>query len=148
MSSELLMRLTANPRMRSALEVLKPKMLELSGDSPVRPVPLPSAQLETRVEEVTQHIQRATFTGKGDKEVVIKLYESYQKRIAEAGLFVFGKKHMREVRMMCLRPSPPLPLCCSTLLDLMAPSLFCCLHPPHSCSRVILMRSILRLVLM
>ena len=43
-----------------------------------------ASRLETRVQEVTQRIQRAAFTGKGDKPNVIRLYRDYVGRIATA----------------------------------------------------------------
>jgi hypothetical protein len=81
-SGELLVRV--NPKMTAALKVLPPKMLELSSTEPVREVELQDSGLETRVEEVTRLIERATFTGRGDKPMVVGLYEEYVGRIAGA----------------------------------------------------------------
>ena len=40
------------------------------------------AELEKRVELVTKRLQRATFTGKGDKDTVPLLYKRYVEQIA------------------------------------------------------------------
>ena len=72
-SGELIVRLSAYPKMQKALEALPPKVLELSSTEPIREVELPASDLETRVEEVTRRIERATFTGRGDRPMVIQL---------------------------------------------------------------------------
>ena len=51
---------------------------------PIVAVDLSSATLASRVEDVTARIERATFTGKGDKPKVIKMYKNYVRRIASA----------------------------------------------------------------
>ena len=81
-SSELIVRLTANPRLHGRLEALPPKMLCLSSDAPTTEVEMHGGALLTRVEEVTQLIESATFTGKGDKPKVVALYKEYVTRIA------------------------------------------------------------------
>jgi hypothetical protein len=81
-SSELIARLTAYTRMQEALEALPPKMLCLSSNAPTITVQMRSGELQTRVQEVTQLIERATFTGKGDKPKVVALYKEYVTRIA------------------------------------------------------------------
>ena len=84
MSGELLARLTAYPKMRAALEALPPKLLSLASDRPPMVVELQASQLGSRVEETVQRIQRATFTGAGDKEAVPSFYRDYAERIAGA----------------------------------------------------------------
>ena len=82
-SSELIVRLRAYPKMWAALEVLPPKVLALSSSEPSKPIELlDAAALETRVEDVTARIERATFTGKGDKPMVIAMYKDYVGSIA------------------------------------------------------------------
>ena len=83
-STELLIRLYAFPRMREALSVLSPKLLALSSTSDALPVDVTEEPLEQRVERATARISKATFTGKGDKEVVPQLYKNYVGRIADA----------------------------------------------------------------
>ena len=83
MSGELLVRLTAYPTMRDALKALPHKMLALSSETEAAPIDLEAEQLAGRVERVVSRIQKATFTGKGDAEVVPGLYKDYVKRIAE-----------------------------------------------------------------
>ena len=81
-SGEIILRLLPVPWMRAALEILPRKMLALRSDSPLEPVDLTGGQLETRVAEVTASIERATFTGKGDKPKVVGMYKEYVGRIA------------------------------------------------------------------
>ena len=81
-SSEVLIRLSAYPKMKAALEELPPKMLALSSTAPIKVVELDESKLAKRVEEVTERIERATFTGKGDKPMVVNLYKDYVERIA------------------------------------------------------------------
>jgi hypothetical protein len=69
------------PRMRDTLDVLPPKLLRLSSTRSAEPVDL-DMLLEQSVETVEASIERATFTGKGDKQTVTKLYKDYVERIA------------------------------------------------------------------
>jgi hypothetical protein len=68
--------------MKRALDVLPPKMLRLSSTEPIEVVDLQGGGLETRVDEVIERINQATFTGKGDKAKVVGLYKDYVGRIA------------------------------------------------------------------
>ena len=83
MSTELLARLNAFPRMRSTLDALPPKLLSLATGRPtqVEPMLLETAELQVRVVQVIASIQRATFTGKGDKETVPDMYKEYVEEI-------------------------------------------------------------------
>jgi hypothetical protein len=83
-SGELILRLSAIPRMKAELDKLPPKMLQLRSGCPVEAVDLSAGRLETRVAEVEASIERATFTGKGDKPMVLGLYKKYVRRIAGA----------------------------------------------------------------
>jgi hypothetical protein len=80
-SYELLARLGAVPRVREALDALPPKVLVLRSGHPTEPGVAPTGQLETRVADVVSSIERATFTGKGDKATVPALYRKYVARI-------------------------------------------------------------------
>ncbi|KOO27955.1 hypothetical protein Ctob_003240, partial [Chrysochromulina tobinii] len=80
-SYELLARLRVVPRVREALDALPSKVLVLRSGQPTEPGVAPIGQLETRVAEVVSSIERATFTGKGDKETVPALYREYVGRI-------------------------------------------------------------------
>eukprot|EP00900_Chrysochromulina_parva_P001866 jgi/Chrpa1/11680/Chrysochromulina_OHIO_Genome00022100-RA len=80
-SYELLARLGTVPRLREALDALPPKVLVLRSGLPTEPGVAPAGQLETRVDEVVASIERATFTGKGDKDTVPALYREYVVRI-------------------------------------------------------------------
>jgi hypothetical protein len=80
-SYELLARLGAVPRVREALDALPPKVLVLRSGQPTEPGVAPAGQLETRVADVVSSIERATFTGKGDKATVPALYRKYVARI-------------------------------------------------------------------
>ena len=61
-SSELLVRLQAYPRLRATLEPLPPKLLELSRARPPRPIDLAEEALEGREGRVVERIRQATFT--------------------------------------------------------------------------------------
>jgi hypothetical protein len=80
-SYELLARLGAVPRVLEALDALPSKVLVLCSGQPTEPGVAPAGQLETRVAEVVTSIERATFTGKGDKDTVPTLYRDYVARI-------------------------------------------------------------------
>jgi len=69
--------------MQAALASLPPKLLALSSTAPIEAVTLQASELATRVDEVTGRIERATFTGKGDKGTVVGLYKDYVKRIVD-----------------------------------------------------------------
>ena len=81
-ADELVVRLNAN--VRSALEALPPKKIVL-GEAPPRDDPM---RADTRVETVVERIVAATFTGAGDKAMVISLYKEYAERISRAVLAV------------------------------------------------------------
>ena len=83
-SGELIVRLRAYPKLEGALDTLPPKVLVLSSTAPIAPVDLRAEALETRVDEVVARIGAATFTGKGDKSMVIDMYKAYVGRIAAA----------------------------------------------------------------
>ena len=62
MSSELISRLSAFPRMEAALEVLPHKMLKLKSGEKTAPVVLGAeGHLDGRVQHVIDTIQRSTF---------------------------------------------------------------------------------------
>jgi hypothetical protein len=66
-SIELVMRLQMYPKMRAALSVLPPKLLELNmSGPPQQPLP-PSESDGQHVARAMESILHATFTGKGDK---------------------------------------------------------------------------------
>lgn len=67
--------------MKAVLDALPPKMLSL--DTGERVDDVTDESLDSRVENVSQRIQRATFTGKGDKPVVIGIYKDYVARLAD-----------------------------------------------------------------
>ena len=81
MSGELVARLSAYPKMRSALERLPPKMLAVCTGQPTARIDVDVA-LDGRVERAIARIRSATFTGKGDSEMVPMLYTSYVEKIA------------------------------------------------------------------
>jgi hypothetical protein len=83
-SYELLARLRKVPRVREALDALPSKVLVLRSGHLTEPGVAPTGQLETRVADVVSSIERATFTGKGDKDTVPALYREYVARIVGA----------------------------------------------------------------
>ena len=80
-SYELLARMRTVPRVRAVLDALPSKVLVLHSGKATEPGVAPAGQLETRVADVVSSIERATFTGKGDKETVPALYREYVGRI-------------------------------------------------------------------
>ena len=68
MSGELLARLSASPKVKEVLDTLPPKMLGLATGKSPEVVHVESMSLDVRVKKVVARIQKATFTGKGDKE--------------------------------------------------------------------------------
>ena len=82
-SCELEARLSVNPRMRDALACLPPKMLALHSNADPTPIEVDAGALKGRVERVVAAIESATFTGKGDKPMVVQLYKDYVRRIAD-----------------------------------------------------------------
>ena len=83
MSDEVLERLP--PKLAAQLEVLPPKVLEVSQGSCVATSPLGVAGgLECRIKGVVERLQRATFTNGKDLDAVIELYLDYVKRIVGA----------------------------------------------------------------
>jgi Ran GTPase-activating protein (RanGAP) involved in mRNA processing and transport len=83
-SGELILRLSVVPRLKAELDKLPPKMLQVRSGHSLEPVDLSAGRLETRVAEVVARIEGATFTGKGDKAMVINLYKKFVDRIAGA----------------------------------------------------------------
>jgi hypothetical protein len=79
-SYELLARLPGLPRVREALDALPSKVLVLRSGQPTEPG-VAREQRETRVAKVVASIERASFTGKGDKAMVVALYRKYVARI-------------------------------------------------------------------
>ena len=71
-SGEVIVRLGVYSKMQDALQALPPKMLALSSTEPTLPVSLPEMSLDKRVAHVTERIPTATFTGKGDKPLVVQ----------------------------------------------------------------------------
>ena len=106
-SYELLARLGAVPRVREALDALPSKVLVLRSGQPTEPGVAPTGQLETRVAEVVASIERATFTGKGDKDTVPALYREYVVRIVSVVQSVFAL--VSGGAMVAPAKLPPLP---------------------------------------
>ena len=104
-STELLARLNAYPRMKTVLNALPPKLLSLASGTPPSGLEHESAELRDRVEDVTTRIKKATFTGKGDIDTVPCLYTDYVKRIASVlqATLSLGSKDTRALEL------PPVP---------------------------------------
>ena len=81
-SVELIARLSAFPRMRASLDLLPPKVFSLSSEYDPSPLPLEHLAGGQHVDEARRSIERATFTGKGDKPRVIQLYNDYVAKVA------------------------------------------------------------------
>ena len=76
-SGELLVRLSVYPRMKAELDKLPPKLISLASGRAPEPVELSHSDVWQRMQQVTESIEQAAFTGKGDKETVPALYKSY-----------------------------------------------------------------------
>eukprot|EP00900_Chrysochromulina_parva_P003387 jgi/Chrpa1/13049/Chrysochromulina_OHIO_Genome00024578-RA len=106
-SSELILRLSVVPRVKAELDKLPPKMLQLRSGCPLETVDLSAGRLETRVDEVVARIEGATFTGKGDKAMVVGLYKKYVDRIAGALLRVLPKRRASDGATAAPSELPP-----------------------------------------
>ena len=69
--------------MKQVLDLLPPKVISVASGKEPKPVALEVDNVERHVQNVKESIQRATFTGKGDKDTVPQLYASYVGRIVE-----------------------------------------------------------------
>jgi len=78
-STEALARAAFYPEITTALARLPPKLVEIDGERPVAAAAHVQARggAGPRIESVRAAIAAATFTGKGDKEVVLALYNAY-----------------------------------------------------------------------
>ena len=83
MSVELTARLNVYPKMKAALDLLPPKVLALASDKEPVAVELQAVDLDKRVAQVIDGIERAAFTGNGDKPMVIDMYKTYVGGIAD-----------------------------------------------------------------
>jgi len=106
-SGELILRLSVVPRLKAELDKLPPKMLQVRSGHSLEPVDLSAGRLETRVADVIARIEGATFTGKGDKAMVIDLYKTFVERIAGALARLLPK--MRASHGATAAPPEPLP---------------------------------------
>ena len=87
-STEAIARLAYYPALRALLSTLPTmKIMQFQLDGTAEPVSVESDAhngMRSRIEAVVQSIQDATFTGKGDKPVVINLYREYCAKIGAA----------------------------------------------------------------
>ena len=87
-STEALTRAVYYPKLRAVLEELPPKLVEIDGEAPVVAANDGTAAGDEgagpRIARVRGSIEAATFTGKGDKEVVLRLLRDYMARIGNA----------------------------------------------------------------
>ena len=81
-SGELLVRLSVYPRMKAELDRLPPKLISLASGRAPEPVELAHSDVWQRVQQVVESIEKATFTGKGDKEKVPMMYKDYVEKVA------------------------------------------------------------------
>ena len=72
------------PRLQSSLSPLPPKLIDIGGSSMSIVAQHSDVDLPTQIDHQRARIQAATFTGKGDKEVVIDLYNRYITAIGNA----------------------------------------------------------------
>jgi len=76
-------RLSVYPRMKAELDKLPPKLISLASGKAPEPLELSHSDVWQRVQQVVECIEKATFTGKGDKEVVPALYKGYVEKVAK-----------------------------------------------------------------
>ena len=109
MSTELLVRLEAYPKMRDVLSTLTPKMLSLTNDRPAEPRTLnfDDEQLSTRVERVVKRIEGATFGNPNDKHSVPAYYKSYVERITGVLTETLAVQRRRASTSVVQRPPMP-----------------------------------------
>ena len=97
--------------MKAELDKLPPKLLSLASGRAPEPVELSHSDVWQRMQQVTESIEQATFTGKGDKRVVPALYKSYVERVATALTSTLAlqttQKTEAEVPPMPLVDAPP-----------------------------------------
>ena len=105
-SDEMLARLS--PKMREALSALPAKKLVLErGQAPIC-APDTAEWVDNRFETIQGRITSATFTGKGDKQTVVRMYREYAERIVNALLPVLVLQ--QEQRVEELAPLPDMDL--------------------------------------
>ena len=85
-STEGLSRAAYLPGLKATLERLPPKLVEIDGEAPEAASEQygGSEGAGPRIERVRLSIRDAVFTGKGDKEVVMRLYDEYITKIGNA----------------------------------------------------------------
>uniref|UniRef100_A0A7S3T6I3 Uncharacterized protein n=1 Tax=Emiliania huxleyi TaxID=2903 RepID=A0A7S3T6I3_EMIHU len=105
-SGELLVRLSVYPRMKAELDKLPPKLISLASGRAPEPVELSHSDVWQRVQQVVESIEKATFTGKGDKEVVPVLYKGYVERVAT----VLASTLALQTTLETSAEVPPIPL--------------------------------------
>jgi hypothetical protein len=77
-----------HPEMKAAMDAVgHAKVYEISNDVPVEP-----DYKQQGVRAVLDSIEKSRFTGPGDKPLVTGLYKNFHKKIARAGLYVFGSR--------------------------------------------------------
>ena len=90
LSHEAVGRSTRHPEMKSAMDRLgRAKVYEVFTEKEPEVRQLEKVQ---GAHEIAKIIRRSKFTGKQDRDQVCDMFTDYQKRIADAGLFIFGKK--------------------------------------------------------
>ena len=105
-SSEVLSRLAVYPRLRDVLKSLPPKLLALRSDGEPEQVELAASDVGHRRTRVIEAIRKATFTGKGDKDKVIRLYEKYAEGILGKVQETLGKLQIDDAVAPSTIPMP------------------------------------------
>ena len=127
-SRELIVRLSAYPKMLAVLTSLPPKLLLLSIDRPPEPIQASktfrASELSQRCEQVSHRIRRAKFTGRGDRSKVLEMYTSYVERITRALQRTLAMQQIRDmaetdlpgIPVIEVPASPPLQLAAGQLI--------------------------------
>ena len=95
---------------RALAALQQPKMLALSSGKEPMVIDLDEEQLEDRVERVVARIQHATFTGKGDQQVVPALYKAYVDKLADALVQTLALAGAEAAHAPTIPPMPIVPL--------------------------------------
>ena len=91
-ATEVLAQLALRPSVNQELASLPPKLVDIGrGAATVVSVPIDSATVNERWAKKRAAIEQATFTGKGDSEVVKRLYDSFIVKLGKA-IQVVGNK--------------------------------------------------------
>ena len=92
-STEVVARAYYYPKTRRVLERLPPKLIDIDHDVQVEPVAVPEAEImaggekggaKARIDRVREALCTAVFTGKGDRDKVVNMFNTYVDKMIDA----------------------------------------------------------------